>query len=365
MSTHRRGVRPSQWPVRDLLGPETVRARFWDARVGAAAAGLLACGAAVTVVLTSGGRAMSEQTLEAPGAPLALPAPAPVPAVPPPAVPPAAAAPQVAEPRLPARDVVAPHPRSARPQHRRAAPRHRPAAPAPSARDAPVERDAAPREDRALAEQVATAIDEWEGRSGPDRPVVGWLLVPVQRPADAAALLESAGVDEPRHERGSGGRHRARDRDRDREQRVDRPQDDRGGRHRAPDGHRDDRGGRHRAPDHDDQRSAPHRFTKDDGTGRDEAGPGERGRAEIRAERADRDERDRTVHDAGRDCEERRAAERSSDDDPSSRDSDARDAGTSRSAGERASGGDRVSGDERKSGDAHASDGDVDWFSAA
>ena len=23
MSTHRRGVRPSQWPVRDLLGPET------------------------------------------------------------------------------------------------------------------------------------------------------------------------------------------------------------------------------------------------------------------------------------------------------------------------------------------------------
>ena len=146
MSTHRRGVRPSQWPVRDLLGPETVRARFWDARVGAAAAGLLACGAAVTVVLTSGGRAMSEQTLEAPGAPLALPAPAPVPAVPPPAVPPAAAAPQVAEPRLPARDVVAPHPRSARPQHRRAAPRHRPAAPAPSARDAPVKRDAAPRD---------------------------------------------------------------------------------------------------------------------------------------------------------------------------------------------------------------------------
>ena len=330
MSTHRRGVRPSQWPVRDLLGPETVRARFWDARVGAAAAGLLACGAAVTVVLTSGGRAMSEQTLEAPGAPLALPAPAPVPAVPQPAVPPAAAAPQVAEPRLPARDVVAPHPRSARPQHRRAAPPHRPAAPAPSARDAPMKRDAAPREDRALAEQVATAIDEWEGRSGPDGAVVGWLLVPVQRPADAAALLESAGVHEPRHERGSGGRHRARDRDR--EQRVDRPQEDRGGRHRAPDGHRDDRGGRHRAPDHDDQRSAPYRFTKDDGTGRDEA---------------HRDERDRTVHDAGRDREERRAAERSSDDDPSSRDSDARDAGTSRSAGERASG------------------GDVDWFSAA
>ena len=77
MSTHRRGVRPSQWPVRDLLGPEKARARFWDARVGAAAAGLLACGAAVTVVLSSGSRAVSDQPLEAPGSPLAIPAPAP------------------------------------------------------------------------------------------------------------------------------------------------------------------------------------------------------------------------------------------------------------------------------------------------
>ena len=75
MSTHRRGVRPSQWPVRDLLGPENGRARFWDARVGAAAAGLLACGAAVTVVLSSGSRAVSDQPLEAPGSPLAIPAP--------------------------------------------------------------------------------------------------------------------------------------------------------------------------------------------------------------------------------------------------------------------------------------------------
>ena len=125
MSTHRRGVRPSQWPVRDLLGPENGRTRFWDARVGAAAAGLLACGAAVTVVLTSGSRPVSDQTLETPGAPLALPAPVPVvpppagPVVPPPAAPPAAAAPQVAEPRLPARDVVAPRPRS--PSHGTAA----------------------------------------------------------------------------------------------------------------------------------------------------------------------------------------------------------------------------------------------------
>jgi hypothetical protein len=165
MSTHRRGVRPSQWPVRDLLGPENGRARFWDARVGAAAAGLFACGAAVTVVLSSGSRAVSDQRLEAPGSPLVIPAPAlvpPVPAAPPPVALPPVAAPQVAEPQLPAR-MDAPRPRSARPQHRRAAPRHRvTAVPAPSARDVPVEGGAAP-QDRTLAEQVATAID---GRDG-------------------------------------------------------------------------------------------------------------------------------------------------------------------------------------------------------
>ena len=305
MSTHRRGMRPSQWPVRDLLGPETVRARFWDARVGAAAAGLLACGAAVTVVLSSGSRPVSDQPLEAPGSPLAIPAPAPpFPAAPPPVAPPQAAPPQVAEPQLPAR-AVAPRPRSARPQHRRAAPRHRvTAVPAPSARDVPVEGGAAP-QDRTLAEQVATAVDGWAGRTGPDGTVVGWHLEPVQRPADAAALLDVACVDEPCHERGSGGRHRAPDRHA--EQRVDRHHEARGGRHRAPDPHREDRGGRHRAPEQDDQRW------------------------------------DRTVHDAAQDREHSL-----SDDDPPSRDSHAHDAS-----------------DERGSGNDDASGDDWDWFSAA
>jgi hypothetical protein len=323
MSTHRRGARPSQWPVRDLLGPENGRARFWDARVGAAAAGLFACGAAVTVVLSSGSRAVSDQRLEAPGSPLAIPAPAlapAVPAAPPPVAPPPVAPPQVAEPQLPAR-VDAPRPRSARPQHRRAAPRHRtavPAAPrhrtavpAPSARDVPVQGDAAP-QDRTLAEQVATAVDGWEGRTGPDGTVVGWLLVPVQRPADAAALLDVAAADEPCHERDSGGRHRARDRDA--EQRVDRHHEVRGGRHRAPDRHREDHGGRHRAPEQDDQRSTPYRFVTDDGAGQDEADRDERERAEVRAGHADRHERDRTVHDAAQDREHSL-----SDDDPPSR----------------------------------------------
>ena len=328
MSTHRRGVRPSQWPVRDLLGPENGRARFWDARVGAAAAGLFACGAAVTVVLSSGSRAVSDQRLEAPGSPLAIPAPAlapPVPAAPPPVALPPVAPPQVAEPQLPAR-VDAPRPRSARPQHRRAAPRHRvTAVPAPSARDVPVQGDAAP-QDRTLAEQVATAVDGWEGRTGPDGTVVGWLLVPVQRPADAAALLDVACADEPCHERGSGGRHRARDRDA--EQRVDRHHEARGGRHRAPDRHREDRGGRHRAPEQDDQRSTPYRFVHDGPTGqadRDETGS-------VRAD--DRHERDPVRHDAAR-------TEPGSDAQPGS------------GAALRGSGHDDASGD------------DWDWFSAA
>ena len=133
MASHRRGVRPSQWPVRDLLGPDNAAGRLWDARVGAAPAGLLACGAAVTVVLTSGDRAVSDHRLEALGpGPLAIPAPAlrsgssagpQVPAlqVPPPAI----ALPQLARrrramvsPRRPSCPRITP-PRSARPPHRR------------------------------------------------------------------------------------------------------------------------------------------------------------------------------------------------------------------------------------------------------
>ena len=74
MATHRRGLRPSQWPVRDLLGPDAAPGRLWDARIGAALAGLLACGAAVTVVLTSSDQAVSGQPAGGPGpGPQALP----------------------------------------------------------------------------------------------------------------------------------------------------------------------------------------------------------------------------------------------------------------------------------------------------
>ena len=93
-----------------------------------------------------------------------------------------------------------------------------------------------------LAEQIAAGIEQWEDRS-PDRPTAGWLLIPVQRPADAAALLELACRN---CEQETGGRHRAPDRD-DVEQ--------------SPDRYRE--GGRHRAPDPEDDRSERYRSSYD------------------------------------------------------------------------------------------------------
>jgi hypothetical protein len=113
------------------------------------------------------------------------------------------------------------------------------------------------REERTLEEQVAAAVEQEMGRSGRERVVVGWLLVPIERPADAAALLDLAGVDERR----SGGRHRAEDRDR--ESRVGRHHEDRVGQHRAPDRHDEHRVGRHRAPDREERRAADPSFDDD------------------------------------------------------------------------------------------------------
>jgi hypothetical protein len=96
MATHRRGSRESQWPVRDLLGeqrsgPSSLR----DPRLYAAVGGLLACGAAATVVFTAsdvGVRAGHDV-----GGPLALPVPSavvPAPsALPPPPMAPAESGP--------------------------------------------------------------------------------------------------------------------------------------------------------------------------------------------------------------------------------------------------------------------------------
>jgi hypothetical protein len=74
MATHRRGLRGSQWQIRDLLGdqrsgPSPLR----DPRLYAAVGGLLACGAAATVAFTAsdGGTGAGHDA----GGPLALPVP--------------------------------------------------------------------------------------------------------------------------------------------------------------------------------------------------------------------------------------------------------------------------------------------------
>src|SRR3954452_2228896 len=73
MATHRRGLRPAQWPVRDLLGEQRSRmGGLRDPRLYAAVGGLLACGAAATVAFTASDGA---QGREAGPGPMALPIP--------------------------------------------------------------------------------------------------------------------------------------------------------------------------------------------------------------------------------------------------------------------------------------------------
>jgi hypothetical protein len=198
MASHRRGLRPSQWPVRDLLGPEVAPGRLWDARIGAALAGLLACGAAVTVVLTSGDQAVSDQPAEAIGpGPQADPPSVPVPQlVPAPAGPMVVTPPAVTVPRITPPRSVRPHP---------APPRMRQGSTGSTG-------SASRSKEQTLAEQVASAVEHREDRPARHRADVGRLRVPAQRPADAAALLDLACADEDRSEgRRSGGRHRAPD----------------------------------------------------------------------------------------------------------------------------------------------------------
>jgi hypothetical protein len=281
MATHRRGLRPSQWPVRDLLGPAD-RGRLWDARIGAAVAGLLACSAAVTVVLTSGDTAASDAPPGAPQpGPLALPPPPavdPAPVVPPALkVPPPAAlpAPPTVVPVPPAPAAVVPVPSA--PRHLAPSrPLHSVGRPASRPQRTPVETPAvAPARvpGPTLAEQIATGIEQWDDRS-PHRAVAGWLLIPVQRPADAAALLELA-CRNCEQETG-GGRHRAPDRD-DVEP--------------SPDRYRE--GGRHRAPDREDDR--PQRYRS--GHDRDERVEQGGDRAEERWDGSHRDENDGAAQD--------------------------------------------------------------------
>src|SRR5689334_24621555 len=101
MATHRRGARPSQWPVRDLLREQGSRmGGLRDPRLYAAVGGLLACSAAATVAFTAGDGARDAPGPRPGSGPLALPAPSMVVPAPtePPALGPGAANP---EPRVP------------------------------------------------------------------------------------------------------------------------------------------------------------------------------------------------------------------------------------------------------------------------
>jgi len=265
MATHRRGLRPSQWPVRDLLGPHGDRGRLWDARIGAALAGLLACGAAVTVVLTSGDTASSD-------APSGTPEPRrPQPEVPRPepwALP--------ATPSIPAPAVRVAPPRRSAPAPERPAARPRPVRPAAPSTAGPTHGP-----DPTLTEQIAAGIEQWERRS-PDRPPAGWVLVPVQRPADGAALLELACGSCPQE---TGGRHRAPDDDPPERYRSTHDRDE-----------EDDADVRGRdAPDDRAERDRDHADCRDDGDGdgdRDEQ------------HHSEREERERSLPDRSADVDE-------------------------------------------------------------
>jgi hypothetical protein len=202
MATHRRGSRPSQWPVRDLLGQQRSRiGELWDPRVAAAVSGLLACGAAVSVAFTvSDGAAPSRPDVlaPAPAAPVpsaVVPAPAPGPVVPAPTPGPSggrAAVPDPAAP-VPASD---PAPRAWR-------------VPATEHPDPVVPRPAAvPERRRGMSVQEITERLTAEVSAVEDGRVAGVLVVPIQREADATALADLARHPTAVKERASG-RHRA------------------------------------------------------------------------------------------------------------------------------------------------------------
>jgi hypothetical protein len=214
MATHRRGTRPSQWPIRDLLRDNGSRmGGLRDPRLYAAVGGLLACSAAATVAFTAGDRPSGGPGPGDGAGPLALPAPSMV--VPAPADPgtlgPGAANP---EPRVPAT-------RSPAPGRHAAAPARM--VPVPRAWQRPTDdRTTAAREDaREVLDRVdeqLTAIARRAERSGGTE---GVLVLPVPR-ADVAALLAGVGTDArcawsaerggARDDDGPRGRHHRADR---------------------------------------------------------------------------------------------------------------------------------------------------------
>ncbi len=266
MATHRRGLRPAQWPVRNLLGDQRpAPGGLRDPRLYAAVGGLLACGAAATVAFTASDGGSGRGT--GPG-PMALPAPGagstapPAPgAAPPPGAMPGDSAPDDSAPddSAPAdsgpADAVPADPGRADPAPPRARGGPR-TAPVPRAwrAAAATDRDRSVRE---LADRLAAELVGRQGRPSADGTVEALLVVPLQREADVTALLTRVRID---------ARCAA--------------SQDRPGRHRAPE-----------CGDGDRERSVVAWADRDDA---------DRDRADADHDRADRDD-DRDANDGDRD----------------------------------------------------------------
>jgi hypothetical protein len=215
MATHRRGLRPAQWPVRDLLAEQRSRmGALRDPRLYAAVGGLLACGAAATVAFTASDGAHGHDAV--PG-PMALPAPnsvVPAPANPAPSDP----APSDPAPSDPAPSDPAPSPADGGsvggvgagpvPRAWRSSVDDSPATVTVPADDAA--RSASVRE---IADRVAAELVRLQARSSSDGTVEGLLVVPVQRDGKVTALLKRVrtAAAYPAGSERTGGRHRARE----------------------------------------------------------------------------------------------------------------------------------------------------------
>jgi hypothetical protein len=272
MATHRRGLRPAQWPVRNLLGDQrSGTGGLRDPRLYAAVGGLLACGAAATVAFTAGDGGPGRDP--GPG-PMALPAPG------------AAAPPPTPAPPAPA-DPVPSDPGGAGPAPPRAGDEAR-SAPVPQAWRGPVAPDRGrSTRVRELADRLAAELVGRQGRSSADGTVDGLLVVPLQREADGTVLVKrvridarcAASPDRP-------GRHRAwepSDEDRDRGDRDRDGDDGDRDRERTDDsGDRDDRdrdGDRDRDRDGDDRDEDDRDRDGGDGDDGDDAAPSTRAAA--------------------------------------------------------------------------------------
>ena len=223
MATHRRGLRPAQWPVRDLLAEQRSRmGALRDPRLYAAVGGLLACGAAATVAFTASDGGHGRDGV--PG-PMALPAPN--------AVVPAPVDPVPSDPRL--TDPTPSRSGGGSAGGAGSGPVAQawrlPADDSPATVTVPAGDDARSASVQEIADRVAAELVRLQARPSSDGTVEGLLVVPLQRDGNVTALVkrvrtDATGTVAPKR---AGGRHRAQettdtgDRERQRRPRQARP----------------------------------------------------------------------------------------------------------------------------------------------